>query len=306
MLVAEELEANWRTVRMEFAPVDPAYNNPIFQTQGTGGSTAVRAFFVPLRKAGACAREMLREAAAKRWAVPVSECKASNGCVAHASGKSDTYGALVADAAKLAIPASLQLKPRSEWKLIGKSTPRLDTPAKVDGSAVFGIDVIVPGMLVATIAQCPVFGGTLRSVDEAPALALSGVKAVVRINSLHAKGEERNPPNSIAVVGDGYWRVKQGMAALQPQWNEGPNAALDSEHFATVLQQGFAEKGTFAENPGNVEAALETAEKKVEAVYSVPLLAHAAMEPMNATANVTATGCEIWAPTQGPVTRKRL
>ncbi len=166
MLIAEELEVGWRQIRVEFAPVGPAYVNPIFHMQGTGGSTSTKAFFVPLRQAGAAAREMLRQAAAAKWHVPVAECKASDGRIIHRSGKSEGYGALADAAARLPVPANVPLKPRSDWKLIGKPTRRLDTPAKVDGSARFGIDVSVPGMLVGTIAHCPVFGGTLKAVDD--------------------------------------------------------------------------------------------------------------------------------------------
>ena len=300
MLIAEELEADWPSIHIEFAPVDAAYANPLFHTQIAVGSASIRGFFMPLRKAGACAREMLRQAAANRWGVPISECKAANGCIIHESGNKQSFGALVADAAELPIPATIQLKPRSDWKLIGKSIARLDTPAKVDGSAVFGIDISVPGMLVATIAQCPVFGGTLGSVDEAPALAIRGVKSVVRLHTPRASDEERKPPNSIAVVGDSYCPVSQGLAALKPQWDAGANAALDSDAIRTVLQRGLSEKGTLAENQGDTEPALEKAAKKVDAVYSVPFLAHVTMEPMNATASVTASGCEVWAPTQAP------
>jgi isoquinoline 1-oxidoreductase subunit beta len=286
MLIAEELEVDWRQISVEFAPVSPAYVNPIFHMQGTGGSTSTKAFFVPLRQAGAVAREMLRQAAASKWHVPVTECKASDGRIIHRSGKSEGYGALADAAARLPVPANVPLKSRSDWKLIGKPTRRLDTPAKVDGSARFGIDVSVPGMLVGTIAHCPVFGGTLKAVDDKPALAVNGVKAVVKL------------PDAVAVVGNGYWPAKKGLMALKPQWDYGANAALDSEHIAAALRGELATEGAIAESSGDAIAALRQSTKTVDVTYTAPFLAHATMEPMNATANVRADGCEVWAPLQ--------
>ena len=286
MLIAEELEVDWRQIRVEFAPVGPAYVNPIFHMQGTGGSTSTKAFFVPLRQAGAAAREMLRQAAAAKWHVPVVECKASDGRITHRSGKNESYGALADAAARLPVPANVPLKPRSDWKLIGRATRRLDTPAKVDGSARFGIDVSVPGMLVGTIAQCPVFGGTLKAVDDKPALAVNGVKAVVKL------------PNAVAVVGNGYWPAKKGLMALKPQWDYGANGALDSERIAATLHGELATEGAIAESSGDAISALRQSAKTVDVTYTAPFLAHATMEPMNATANVRADGCEVWAPLQ--------
>ena len=286
MLIAEELEVDWRKVNVQFAPANPAYINPMFHMQGTGGSTSTRAFFIPLRQAGAAAREMLRQAAATKWGVSLAECKAVDGRIRHGSGKSASYGALTDAAAKLPVPASVALKPRSAWKLIGKPTPRLDTPAKVDGSATYGIDVRVPGMLVGTIAHCPVFGGTLKEVNDKPALAVKGVKAVVKL------------PGAVAVVGDGYWPAKKGLMALKPQWNDGANAALDSARIAAALHEGLSEQGAVAETTGNAAAALHQSAKLVDVTYTVPFLAHATMEPMNATAHVWADVCEVWAPLQ--------
>jgi isoquinoline 1-oxidoreductase subunit beta len=286
MLIAEELAADWSKVRIEFAPVDPVYFNPMFQMQGTGGSSSIRAFFDPLRQVGAAAREMLRRAAAERWRVPMDSCTAANGRVSEPGGNSETYGALVDAAAKLPVPENVPLKAKADWHLIGKSTARLDTPAKVDGSAGFGIDVKLPDMLVGTIAACPVFGGKLKAVDEAPALAVKGVTAVVKL------------PDAVAVVGEGYWPAKKGLMALRPEWDEGANAGLDSDAIAKALQQGFDTTGAVADTAGDAAAALAGAAKKVEAVYTLPFLAHATMEPLNATAHVTADGCEIWAPTQ--------
>jgi isoquinoline 1-oxidoreductase beta subunit len=288
MLIAEELEVDWRKVQFEFAPANPAYTNPIFHMQATGGSTSIRAFYNPLRQVGAAARDMLCQAAAAKWGVPFSECSAANGRITHPSGESESYGALADAAAKLPVPANVDLKARSSWRILGKSTARLDTPSKVDGSAQFGIDVRVHEMLVGTIAACPVFGGKLKAVDDKPALAVKGVKAVVKL------------PDAIAVVGEGYWPCKKGLMGLSPQWDEGPNAMLDSERIATALNEGFGAEGAVAETHGDAAAALQKAAKTVEAIYTLPFLAHATMEPMNATAKVTADGCEIWAPTQAP------
>jgi isoquinoline 1-oxidoreductase beta subunit len=286
MLLAEELEVDWRKVNFTFAPAAPAYINPIFHMQGTGGSTSTRAFFVPLRQAGAAAREMLRQAAAAKWGVPVAKCKAVDGRIVHVSGKSESYAALADDAAKLPVPSNVPLKPSSAWKLIGKPTPRLDTPPKVDGSAIYGVDVRIPAMLVGTIAHCPVLGGTLKAVDDKPAMAVKGVKAVVRL------------PNAVAVVGDGYWPAKKGLMALKPQWEEGANASLDSSRIAEDLSHGLATEGAVAESSGDAAAALNRSAKKIDVTYTVPYLAHATMEPMNATAYVHAGGCEVWAPMQ--------
>jgi isoquinoline 1-oxidoreductase subunit beta len=288
MLIAEELEIDWRKVQFESAPADPAYANPIFHMQATGGSTSIRAFYNPLRQVGAAARVMLCQTAAAKWGVPPSECSAANGRISHSSGKSESYGALADAAAKLPVPADVELKARSNWRILGKSTARLDTPPKIDGSAQFGIDVRVPDMLVGTIAACPVFGGRLEAVDDRSALAVKGVRAVVKL------------PDAVAVVGEGYWPCKKGLEALSPKWDEGPNAMLDSEHIATVLNDGFSADGAIAETHGDAAAALQKAAKTIEAIYTLPFLAHATMEPMNATARVTADGCEIWAPTQGP------
>jgi isoquinoline 1-oxidoreductase subunit beta len=288
MLIAEELEIDWREVQFEFAPVNPAYANPIFHVQATGGSTSIRAFYSPLRQVGAVARTLLCQAAAAKWGVPISECRAANGRISHFSGQSENYGALADAAAKLPLPANVEVKVRSNWRILGKSTARLDTLPKVDGSAQFGIDVVVPEMLVGTIAACPVFGGKLEAVDDKPALAVRGVKAVVKL------------PDAVAVVGDGYWPCKKGLEALSPRWDEGPNATLDSERIATALNDGFGNDGAVAEAYGDPAAALQKAAKTVEAIYTLPFLAHATMEPMNATAWVTTDGCAIWAPTQVP------
>jgi isoquinoline 1-oxidoreductase beta subunit len=286
MLLAEELEADWSKVRIEFAPADPAYNNPLFGMQGTGGSTSVRAAWTPLRKAGAAAREVLIAAAAQTWGVPPAECRAENGAVVHTGGRRLSYGRLVATAATLPVPADPPLKVPADWKIVGTRVPRLDTPPKVDGSAQFGIDVTVPGLLVAVVARCPVFGGTVASFDAAGAQAVPGVRQVVPISS------------GIAVVADGYWPALTGRAALEVVWDEGPNAGVSSASISRLLADRAERPGARARHDGNPDAALPAGGRRLDAVYQTPFLAHATMEPMNCTAHVRADGVDIWAPTQ--------
>lgn len=287
MLVAEELDANWKHVRAEFAPVDPAYTNPRLRSQATGGSTAVRGFWTSVREAGAAAREMLLAAAAQTWAVDVGECRTDAGKVVHAaSGRSLEYGALVATAAVQPLPELLFLKDPTEFTLVGQSLPRLDTPAKTDGSAVFGQDVRLPGMLTATVLRCPVFGGKLRRFDAQAAKRIAGVREVLQISS------------GIAVVADGFWPANLGRDALSVEWDEGPGAELDDDIIRNQFR-GAVTGGRVVRNDGDAEAMLAAAADALKAVYEVPFLAHACMEPMNATADVRKDGCDIWAPTQG-------
>lgn len=285
MLVAEQLDADWSRVRMEFAPADKAYNNPLFGMQGTGGSTAVRGAWKPLSLAGAAAREMLVAAAAAEWGVAASQCRTSSGAVIGASGKRLSYGQLAARAATLPVPASPALKDARQYTILGKPTRRLDAPEKVNGQAQFGIDVKVPDMLVAVVARCPVFGGTVAKFDATKAKAVPGVRQVVQISS------------GIAVVADGYWPALQGRDALEVTWNEGPNAHATSASISRDLALAVRRKGVVARHDGAGEAALARG-RRVNAVYEVPLLAHATMEPMNCTASVRADACEVWAPTQ--------
>jgi isoquinoline 1-oxidoreductase subunit beta len=287
MLLAEELEADWTKVRIEFAPADRAYFNPLFGAQGTGGSTSIRAAFTPLRKAGAQARTVLIAAAAKTWGVDPGACRAALGAVTHgATGRKLTYGRLVATAATLPVPADVALKDPKDWKILGKRTHRLDTPFKIDGRAQFGIDVKVPGMLIAVVARCPVFGGKVKSFDGAAAKAVPGVRHVVQVSS------------GIAVVADGYWQARKGRVALTIDWDEGPTAAVTSESISQLFAQRAEQVGAVARHDGDPDAALGTVASKVEADYETPFLAHATMEPMNCTAHVRADGVDIWAPTQ--------
>ena len=287
MLLAEELEADWSRIRIEFAPADKAYTNPMFGMQGTGGSTSVRAAYTPLRKAGAAARELLVAAAAQTWGVEKAECRAERGAVVHARSKRRlTYGKLVTKAATLGAPPDVPLKDPKDWKILGTRVRRLDTPPKVDGSAQFGIDVKVPGMLVAVVARSPVFGGKVTSFDAAKAKAVPGVRQVVQISS------------GVAVVADGYWPAKKGRDALAVTWDEGPTASVSSATIAQLFGQRAEQAGAVARHAGDPDGTLGSAPAKVDAVYDLPFLAHATMEPMNCTAHVRADGVDIWAPTQ--------
>ena len=284
MLVAEELEADWSKIRIEQAPADPAFKNPIFGVQATGGSTSVRGHWEPMRKAGATGREMLIAAAADTWKVDPSSCRAERGMVIHSSGKKLSYGKLASKAATLPVPTDVKLKDPKDFKILGKGAKRLDSPGKVNGTAKFGMDVHLPGMLTAVVAHSPVAGGKVKSFDADKAKAVRGVKHVVQIGS------------GVAVVADGYWAAKQGRDALEIQWDEGANAALSSETIRKALGELADKGGAVARKDGDVAAA--TAAKKLEAVYEAPYLAHACMEPMNCTASVKPDAVEIWAGTQ--------
>ena len=287
MLLAEELEADWSKIRIDFAPADKAYINPMFGMQGTGGSTSVRAAYTPLRKAGAAAREMLVAAAGETWGVDKSECRAEQGAVLHAaSGRRLTYGKLAVKAATMPLPHDVPLKDPKDWKILGTRVRRLDTPPKVDGSAEFGIDVKRPGLLVAVIARSPVFGGKVKSFDATKAKAVPGVRHVVEISS------------GVAVVADGYWPAKKGRDALEITWDEGPNAGVSSASISQLFAQRAEQPGAVARHDGAPDAALPAAPTKLDAAYELPFLAHATMEPMNCTAHVRADGVDIWAPTQ--------
>jgi len=287
MLLAEELEADWSKIKIEFAPADKAYINPMFGMQGTGGSTSIRAGYTPLRKAGAAAREMLVTAAAQTWGVDKAECHAEKGAVVHASSKRRlTYGKLVGKASTVPLPQDVPLKEPKDWKILGTRVNRLDTPPKVDGSAGFGIDVKAPGLLVAVIARSPVFGGKVKTFDAAKAKAVPGVRQVVQIST------------GVAVVGDGYWPAKKGRDALDITWDEGSTASVSSASISELFAKTAEQEGAMARHDGDTQAALQLATYKVEAVYELPFLAHATMEPMNCTAHVRADGVDIWAPTQ--------
>ena len=294
MMVAEELEAAWSQVRVEQSPADPIYVNPRwagFKARGgfqyTTGSSAVRNVGVLVRRAGAAARFMLVSAGAERMQVLRSECIAENGFVIHKpSGRKVSYGSVANDAAKMVAPDEPVLKKPSEFKLIGKSMPRVDTPLKVNGKAVFGIDVRVPNMLTATVVRCPVFGGKVASFDASKTKAVKGVRHVVQISS------------GIAVVADHFWAAKRGADALNVTWDEGPYAKLNSADIRKTFAELAKQPGKVRRNDGDANKALEQAPRKIEAVYEVPFLETSCMEPMNATAHWKGDSVEVWAPTQ--------
>jgi isoquinoline 1-oxidoreductase beta subunit len=290
MLVAEELDCDWAHVRHEsFPTVDKAYVNPAFGMMGTGGSATIRGFFMPARTLGAQARAMLIAAAAQQWGVPPTELRTKAGVVHHdASARSVTYGKLAALAATMPVPEKVTLKSAGDFTLIGKPVKRLDIHDKVTGRAVFGIDIKVPGMLFAAIRQSPVFGGTVAHVDSAQVAHMPGVHKVVDLK------------NAVAVVADRYWRAKKAVDALKITWNDGAGATVDDASIATALTAGFGETAEVAKQTGDADKALSGVAKTISAEYRVPYLAHAPMEPLNCTAHVTATSCEIWAPTQSP------
>lgn len=289
MLIAEELEVDLKQVRLEHAPPNPKlYGNPVLGgDQATGNSSTIRAAWQPMRQAGAAARTMLVAAAAKRWNVDPSSCRAQAGEVLHAAtGKKLKYGELVADAAKLPVPGEIALKPPKDFKLIGTPAKRLDTPAKVNGSAVYGIDVRPPRVKVATLAQSPAFGGRVKSVDDGAARRVKGVRQIVRLD------------DAVAVVADHMGAAKKGLAALKIDWDDGPHAKLATADIVAEIEQATLKPGAVAQTIGDVEKALAGAVTKVEAIYQVPFLAHAALEPMNCTVHLRKDGCEIWVGTQ--------
>ncbi len=290
MLVAEELEVDLSQVRLEHAPPDDAlYAEPLFGVQETGGSTSVRGNWEPLRRAGATARSLLVSAAAETWEVPPGACRAANGAVIHGpTGRSLSYGALVDHAARLPVPGNVPLKDPKDFKLIGTPVRRLDTPDKVDGTTQFGIDVRLPGMKFAAVAACPVFGGKLTSVDDAKAKAIPGVQQVVRLE------------DAVAVIAGDTWAAKQGLAALDIRWDEGPNANLSSADIVQQLATASQKAGAVAREEGDVARAMAGAAQKVEAIYELPFLAHATMEPVNCTVHVRPDGCDLWLGTQVP------
>ena len=284
MLIAEELEIGLNQVQLEHAPPsDKLYANPLLGVQATGNSNAMRGAWQPMRKAGATAKAMLVAAAAKRWNVEPATCRAENGEVHHAaSGRKLGYGELAADAAQMPVPENVTLKSPAEFKLIGTAAKRLDTPSKVNGTAVYGIDARPPGVKVATLAQSPVFGGRVKRVDDAAAKAVNGVRQIVTLD------------DAVAVVADHMGAAKKGLAALTIEWDEGPHAKLATADIARELEAATTKPGAVAQNIGDADNALAGAATKVEATYQLPFLAHATMEPMNCTVPVRPDGCEIW------------
>jgi len=285
-LLAEELNVPLSMVKVQIAGVAPVYINALLGGQITGGSSSVREAFDKLRIAGAGTRSVLVQAAANRWSVPASECKAMNGKVSHAIGKSATYGELASEAAKLPLPEKPALKSPANFMVIGKeSMRRLDTPAKVAGTAVFGIDVKIPGMAIASLAQCPVIGGTPRSVDSSDALKVSGVIKVVQIS------------DGVAVLAKDFYAARKGRDALKITWNEGAGASISNAGMRKQLESGLTKPGAVIQAKGDANNALANG-KQLSAQYFMPYLAHSTMEPVNCSAVVADGKCRIIGPIQ--------
>jgi isoquinoline 1-oxidoreductase beta subunit len=289
MLIAEELEVGLDQIQLEAAPPDAAVYG-VDGLQETGGSTSIRDCWLPLRRAGATARMMLIAAAAQTWDVPVQQCRAASGAVIHAaSGRHLSYGALASRAANTPVPSEPKLKSAAEFKLIGRNTARLDSPAKINGSATFGIDVALPGLRIAALAVSPVEGGSVvRPLGTAAALAVRGVQQVVDEGDL------------VAVVADNTWSAMKGLAALDLKWNDGPNVAVQQSMIVAALDAATREPGAVAQKTGDPASAMAHAVTHIEAHYRQPFLAHATMEPMNCTVHWHDGRCEIWVGTQAP------
>jgi isoquinoline 1-oxidoreductase beta subunit len=290
-LVAEELECDWSKVTTEYpTPGQSVARKRAWGDFSTGGSRGIRSSQDYVRRGGATARVMLIEAAANEWKVPAAECTVAKGVITHkASGKTTTYGKVAEAAAKLTPPAEVKLKDPKDWTIAGKGLLRLDTADKTTGTMIYGIDVKLPGMLNAAIKDCPVFGGKLKSYDEAKITGMKGVKKVVKVGD-----------TAVAVVADTWWHAKTALEALPIVWDEGENAKVSSESIAKWLAEGLddAQPAYVGNKNGDVKAAIAGAARKVEAVYSYPYQNHATMEPMNATALYTADKCEVWCGTQ--------
>lgn len=286
MLVAEELEADWSKIRVESAPVAAVYNHTGFGMQLTGGSTSIPSSWEQLRKVGASARVLLVRAAAQQWGVPESECRAENGQVIHAGGKQLRYGQLADAAGKLPLPDDVPLKSPRDFKLIGKPVKRLDTPAKVNGSAQFGLDVYLPGMLTVLVARSPVFGGKVKRFDAAEAKKVAGVQGVYQV------------PTGIAVAATGFWPAQTARNLLEIEWDEGPGAALSTASLREDYLAQARVSGAVARKEGDAIAAMSATAKSVSADYVVPYLAHASMEPLNVVVDLQADRCTLWTGTQ--------
>jgi len=292
MLLAEELEVRLDQIEVQHAPPNHAlYVNSIIGIQNTGGSASVRAFWTPLRQAGAVGRNLLIAAAAKRWNVDPATCRAKDGAVFDASGsKHLSYGELAKDAAQLPVPpaANVKLKDPKDFTLIGTRAKRVDSPIKVDGRALYGIDTRLPGMKVAAVAISPVFGGKAKTVDEKAALAVKGARRVVNIDE------------AVAVVADHMGAAKKALEAAAITWDDGPNSKVNNADLVKQLEEESKKPGVVARNDGDAAKALSEATQRVDAIYQVPFLAHAAMEPMNCTVHMQKDHCEIWVGTQAP------
>jgi isoquinoline 1-oxidoreductase subunit beta len=287
MLVAEELGVAPAAIQVEFAPAGAQFTNNLLGTQITGGSTSVRDAWTKLRTAGAQARELLIAAACAKWGIAAEGCRAEGGAIVSPKGQRLSFGELAEAAAKLPMPHDVKLKSREQFKVIGKAQHRLDTPLKVDGSARYGIDVRLEGMLYGALAQSPVLGGKVKRFDAERSKTMPGVKGVVQTSS------------GVVVVADSWWRAKQARDALVIEWDEGANHALSNAQILSGLKAAASAQGQLARNDGDAPGAIRGGHGKVvRAEYELPLLAHATMEPQNCTAAVTPEGCDLYVPTQ--------
>jgi isoquinoline 1-oxidoreductase beta subunit len=287
MLLAEELEISMDAITVVAAPVGEAYVNPLNGGQVTGTSNSIQDGWDKLRLAGAQARTMLVAAAADRWRVDPKACRVKDGAVHGPTGNTSTYGALAAAAAKRPVPTQVELKARAGFQLIGRPCPRIDSPTKVDGSAQFGIDVKLPGMLYGAVAQSPVLGGKIAALEATAAAAMPGVRRIVEV------------PGGVVVVAEHFWQALRARDALQITWDGGANARLDTAAIRALLERAASSNpGLRARTDGDAAAALESAAQSLQSVYELPMLAHATMEPMNCTADVGADGCDLYVGTQ--------
>ncbi|MGB8547865.1 MAG: molybdopterin cofactor-binding domain-containing protein [Xanthobacteraceae bacterium] len=289
-LVAEELQCDWSKVTTEYpTPGQNVARNRVWQNFSTGGSRGIRDSHEYVRKGGAAARMMLVQAAANAWNVPASECTAANSVITHkASGRTTTYGQVADSAGKLEPPKDVPLKNPKDWTIAGKPLKRLDTLAKTNGTQMYGLDIKLPGMVVAAIKESPVWGGKVKSFDASKVAGRPGIKRVVAVGD-----------NGVAVIGDTFYQAKTALADLPIEWDNGDNVKVSSATIAAMLKEGLDAETAFVGNKsGDAKAALASAAKKVEAVYTYPFQAHATMEPMNATALYTADNCRVWCPTQ--------
>lgn len=289
MILMEELAGNWARLIVRDAPAAAIYDNPVFHQQATVGSFSVRGWYTELRRIGAAAREMLLQAAAADWDVPVGECRAANSIITHVpSGRSRSFGSVAARAAVLPAPQQPELKSNADFRLIGTSPPRVDLAGKVDGGARFGIDVALPGMLYAAIKTCPTLSGKLKSLDDAAARRMPGYHATVPL------------PDGVMVVARSYWHARKALAQVKTEYDLGKLAGMDSAKISQIMRDAFDGASAVARSEGDARAALAASAHAMESVYEVPYLAHACMEPMNCTVRIDATGCDVWCGTQAP------
>ncbi len=291
-LMGDELDVGLDQIQVEAAPPDiKHYIDPILGDEATGGSVSTRADWIRLREAAAVARTILVTAAAKRWNVDPATCRVERGVIHDATGRSLAYGDVASDAAQLPVPADVKLKDASQFKLIGTSAKRIDTPSKVNGSAIFGIDIIVPNMRFGTLAITPVKGGKLVGMDEAAARRVPGVYDIIRSDD----------GDAVAVIGDHMWAAKKGLEALDPKWDAGPNGDVTLETIVTTMDRASQNKGVVAKKKGDAAAAIKGAPIQLSAIYQSPFLSHSPMEPLNCTLHIQPDRAEIWLGTQVPV-----